>query len=282
MNIPQSKIMGVVVEGDLMKDQFINFYQNLLGKKDQSESIEFLEPFLNKQVPPEMCADMVKEVSDDEIKEVFFSMGDDKASGPDGFSARFYKSAWPVIGPDVCNGVKEFFSSGKLLKEVNATLIALIPKVKCPSQVSEFRPIALCNVLYKGISKILANRIKGCLNVIIDENQNAFLPGRRISDNILLTQELFRNYHRQRGASRCLFKVDIKKAYDSVIFWLMRLFGFPDQMVRWIEECLLLRVTLLLLKVRSMVFLEAKKGSDKATRSRLIFSLLLCRCFPLF
>lgn len=137
--------------------------------------------------------------------------------------------------------MQEFFKSGKLLKETNATLIALFPKVDQPLNVGDFRPIALCNVLYKYVSKILANKIKGCLNFIVDDNQNAFIPDRRISDNILLTQELLRGYHRKKGKPRCAFKVDIRKAYDSVswefLFSALHLFGFPDQVVRWIKEC---------------------------------------------
>ncbi|XP_074365287.1 uncharacterized protein LOC141706422 [Apium graveolens] len=124
-------------------------------------------------------------------------MGDVKASGPDGYSACFFKKAWPVIGVDICLDVQDFFRTGKLLKEVNATLISLIPKVEYPSVVGQFRPIALCNVLYKCITKIIADRIKDCLGSLVDDTQNAFIPGRRISDNILLTQEILNNYHRK-------------------------------------------------------------------------------------
>ncbi|XP_074336642.1 uncharacterized protein LOC141673805 [Apium graveolens] len=123
---------------------------------------------------------------------------------------------WSVIGDDVCLAVKDFFKMGKLLKEINATLIALIPKVEHPSVLGHFRPIALCNVLYKCIMKIIAKRIKGCLGILVDDTKNAFIPGRRISDNILLTQELLKNYHRPIGAPRYVMKVDIKKSYDSV------------------------------------------------------------------
>ncbi|GKB39272.1 putative reverse transcriptase domain, reverse transcriptase zinc-binding domain protein [Tanacetum coccineum] len=108
-------------------------------------------------------------------------------------------------------------------------------------RVNDYRPISCCNVLFKCISKIIANRIKYCLKFIVSPNQSAFVPGRSITDNILLTQELMHNYHLDRGIPRCAFKVDIQKAYDTVDWSFLRMilhgFGFPDKMIAWIMEC---------------------------------------------
>nr|GEV98549.1 hypothetical protein [Tanacetum cinerariifolium] len=109
-----------------------------------------------------------------------------------------------------------------LLKELNHTIIALIPKVKSHLRVNDYRPISCCNVLFKCISKIIANRIKQSLKSLVSPNQSAFVPGRCISDNILLTQELMHNYHLDRGSPRCAFKVDIQKAYDTVDWNFLR------------------------------------------------------------
>ncbi|GJW55344.1 uncharacterized protein Tco_0099429 [Tanacetum coccineum] len=123
------------------------------------------------------AAFMIREVSNAEIKNALFSMGDDKAPGPDGFTTAFLKKAWDTVGKDVTGAIKEFF-------------------MNC----------------------------------------------RRISDNILLTQELMRNYHRKRGPSRCAFKVDIQKAYDTVDWGFLRTiligFGFHSTMVEWIMTCM--------------------------------------------
>ncbi|GJW17457.1 RNA-directed DNA polymerase, eukaryota, reverse transcriptase zinc-binding domain protein [Tanacetum coccineum] len=86
-----------------------------------------------------------------------------------------------------------------------------------PNKVSDFRPIACCNVLYKCISKILTNRIKDGLSKVISLNQSAFIPGRHIQDNILIAQELLKGYNRKNGAKRCAMKIDIQKAYDTNI-----------------------------------------------------------------
>ncbi|GKA83579.1 RNA-directed DNA polymerase, eukaryota, reverse transcriptase zinc-binding domain protein, partial [Tanacetum coccineum] len=123
---------------------------------------------------------------------------------------------WHIVGTDVCKAVKEFFAKGKLLGELNATLITLVPKISTPKKVSDFRPIACCNVLYKSISKIITNRIKNALDSIIHKNQSAFIPNRQITDNILLSQELLKGYDCKKGPKRCSMKIDIQKAYDTV------------------------------------------------------------------
>ncbi|KAL0298166.1 UNVERIFIED_CONTAM: hypothetical protein Sangu_3157300 [Sesamum angustifolium] len=116
----------------------------------------------------------------------------------------------------VCQAVGEFFRTGKLLKQINATLIILIPKVNLPIYVSDYRPISCCNVLYKAITKILVKRMQRILPLLIEYSQNAFVPGRSIIDNVLLAQELMAGYNQRRLPQRCTLKVDIQKAYDSV------------------------------------------------------------------
>ncbi|GJW76253.1 RNA-directed DNA polymerase, eukaryota, reverse transcriptase zinc-binding domain protein [Tanacetum coccineum] len=150
--------------------------------------------------------------------------------------------AWSTIRDDVCLAIKEFFMTGKLLKEVNSTLIALIPKIPNTKLLTEFRPIACCNVIYKCISKILTNRIKNSLDKLVNLNQSAFIQGRNIQDNILLTQELLKGYNRKGGSKRCALKIDIAKAYDTVSWEFLRSilikFGFHWKMVEWILTCI--------------------------------------------
>ncbi|GJU63730.1 putative RNA-directed DNA polymerase, eukaryota, reverse transcriptase zinc-binding domain protein [Tanacetum coccineum] len=143
-------------------------------------------------------------------------MGDNKAPGPNGYSVAFFKEAWDIIVGDVTKAIKEFFTTGVLVKELSHTIIALIPKVTTPMRIIDYRPISCCNVLFKCISRIIFNRMKESLSLLVSLNKLAFVPGRRISDNILLTQELMHNYHFDRGTPRCAFKVDIQKAYDTI------------------------------------------------------------------
>ncbi|KAL0364427.1 UNVERIFIED_CONTAM: Retrovirus-related Pol polyprotein from type-2 retrotransposable element R2DM [Sesamum angustifolium] len=110
-----------------------------------------------------------------------------------------------------------------------------------PSQVSDYRPISCCNVIYKAITKIVVKRMQKVLDLLIDYSHNAFIPGRSISDNILLFQELLAGYNQTRLPPRCTIKVDLQKAYDSVqwdfLLEVLKLFKFPTRFIGWIEQC---------------------------------------------
>ena len=111
-----------------------------------------------------------------------------------------------------------FFHSGSLLKSLNQTFLTLIPKVNFPVDVSHFRPISLCNVIYKIISKILVFRLKPFMDMLITPYQNAFIQGRNITNNILLAHEIFDTLRKKKGRKKGYgaLKIDMCKAYDRV------------------------------------------------------------------
>ncbi|GKA66800.1 RNA-directed DNA polymerase, eukaryota, reverse transcriptase zinc-binding domain protein, partial [Tanacetum coccineum] len=205
-----------------------------------------------------------KLVLDDEIKFAMFSIEDDKAAGPDGYTSKFFKTAWNIVGGDVCAAVKEFFYSSKLLGEFNANLISLVPKLQTPLKITDYRPIACCNVVYKCISKVITNRLKEGLGSIVDSNQSAFIPGRQISDNIFLAQEFMHGYGRKGGAQRCAFKVDIEKAYDTVNWDFLKIalqrFGFHSSMIKWIMVCLTTASFSICVNGETHGFFKGKRG----------------------
>ncbi|GKD28037.1 hypothetical protein Tco_1234251 [Tanacetum coccineum] len=188
---------------------FVTHYSSFLGQQGVNQTLNSDNLFINK-LDSNVASNMVRIVSTREVKEAIFSMGNDKSPGPDGYTVAFFKEAWDIVSNDVTKAVKEFFINGNLLKVVNHTIIALIPKVASPSRINDYRPISCRNVIYKCISKILANRIKVSLTSLVSPNQSAFVPVKRISDNILLTQKIMHNYHLDRGPPRCAFKVDIE------------------------------------------------------------------------
>lgn len=102
-----------------------------------------------------------------EIKATLFHMQDLKAPSPDNFLVAFYKNYWPIMGEDVINAVNLFFTRGSMPKEINSSLIILIPKVSNPSSFNNYRPISLCNIIYKIISKLLVTRIRPLLPKLI-------------------------------------------------------------------------------------------------------------------
>ncbi|GKE42094.1 hypothetical protein Tco_1469378 [Tanacetum coccineum] len=231
---------GVEFQNDDVAKAFISHYEVFLGQPGITHDFNTTNLFSTRLSASE-ALEMVRTVSSQEVKAAIFSMGNDKSPGPDGFTATFFKDTWDIISSDVTLAVCEFFINGRLLKELNHTIIALIPKVNSPARVNDYRPISCCIVLFKCIRKIIANRLKESLKRLVSPNQSAFVPGQSISDNILLTQEIMHNYHLDRGVLRCAFTVDIQKAYDTVDWVFLRVvligFGFHDRMVSWIMEC---------------------------------------------
>ena len=113
---------------------------------------------LGKCFPPLEHLDI--ELLDQPIRVALFAMGPLKALGLDGFPAIFYHNQWLVVGRSLCAMVKDVFDKGEMSNEINSTGIVLIPKVDHPETLSQFRPISLCNVRYKIITKLVANRLK--------------------------------------------------------------------------------------------------------------------------
>ncbi|XP_021975392.1 uncharacterized protein LOC110870522 [Helianthus annuus] len=233
-------VAGNRFEGDNVPSALVHHYENFLGHIDQVSSINMEDLDMNVLSSNDANI-MVRQVTREEVKNAMFSIAENKAAGPDGYTSAFFKNAWDIVGNDVSNAVLEFFDNGKLLKQLNHTILALVPKVETPDSVLDYRPISCCNVLYKCISKIITDRLKGSLGVLVSINQSAFVPGRKISDNILLTQELMHNYHLNRGPARCAFKIDIQKAYDTVSWSFLESvlhgFGLHRKMIAWIMAC---------------------------------------------
>ncbi|GKD95947.1 RNA-directed DNA polymerase, eukaryota, reverse transcriptase zinc-binding domain protein [Tanacetum coccineum] len=185
------KMKALKLEEKLMDGQFVNHFRNFLGANKVTNEVPNFEGVFGTKLNHEDAMEMIKGVTDSEIKNALFDIVDNKAPGPDGYTSTFFKKAWKIVGKDVCLAIKEFFTTGKLLREMNATIISFIPKIITPNKVSDYRPIACCNVIYKCIRRF-------------------------IQDNILITQELLKGYDRKSGPSRCCMKIDIAKAYDIV------------------------------------------------------------------
>ncbi|GJR40727.1 hypothetical protein Tco_1216411, partial [Tanacetum coccineum] len=173
------------------------------------QSINTSDNLFHMKPSEENASNMVRDVADDEIKMALFDIDDSKALGLDGFTVAFFKKSWCIIRKHICCAIREFFIPGKLLGELNAILVSLIPKVPIPNKVTDFRPIACCNVLYRCISK-----------------------------------EIMKGYNRKNGSHRVSFKIDTQKAYDTVNWSFLKMileeFSFHRKMVQWIMQCVTL------------------------------------------
>jgi hypothetical protein len=121
-----------------------------------------------------------------EVKNALFNTHPWKSPGPDGYPAGFYQQAWDILGESVTNFVRDAWLNPQVLSEVNYTDICLIPKIALPEYVGQFRLISLCNTLYKIFSKVVVNRLKDCIPLLVSPFQTGFIPGRSIHENIIV------------------------------------------------------------------------------------------------
>ncbi|XP_060965604.1 uncharacterized protein LOC133034522 [Cannabis sativa] len=187
--------------------------------------------------------DLLLQVEDIEVRKALFQMHPDKSPSPDGFNPDFYQKHWDIVEKDIVDMVQRFFTSGEFPEYLAETNIVLIPKKSQPVSMNDLRPIALCNVIYKIVSKVLANRLKGVLSKVISETQSAFLPGRLITDNILVSYEIMHYLKRKQKGKKgfMAIKLDMSKAYDRVewsfLEAVLRKLGFQEQVIRLIMKC---------------------------------------------
>jgi hypothetical protein len=179
----------------------------------------------------------------DDVKKAAFSIGDYKAPGPDGLHAVFYKKFWSVCGEEITQEVLHAMNTGMIPEGWNDTTVVLIPKVDNPELITQFWPISLCNVIYKIISKMLALRLKVILPEVISPMQSAFVPGRLITDNLLVAYESVHCIKNKISGSNgyCAVKLDMHKAYDRVewVFLenMMRKMGFAERWISLMMAC---------------------------------------------
>lgn len=137
------------------------FYEDLFTSSlPAMEKIDELLAAVQPLVTEEMGRKLEKSFTLEEIKDAVFSMPADKSPGPDGMNGTFYKEHWDIVGPLVSKAILDCLNEHANLEFINSTLVTLIPKVKDPRTVGDFRPISLCNVIYKVISKVLISVLK--------------------------------------------------------------------------------------------------------------------------
>lgn len=224
--------------GGLIKTHFQKIF-NTPPERDFEDVLSLIETVISSEINDALTKPVLRE----EVRNAVFQMAPLKAPGSDGFPGLFYQTYWDIVGDEVVQAVQSFFLDGVILKEINHTNVVLIPKVKNPEAISQFRPISLCCFVYKIISKVMANRLQPFINGIILEQQYAFIPGRQIQDNIIVAHEVFHFLKiKKRGPKAGVaIQLDLNKAYDSVcwdfLLKMMARMGFDQRWVNWVQQC---------------------------------------------
>ncbi|KAL0014227.1 hypothetical protein SO802_001296 [Lithocarpus litseifolius] len=234
---------NLCVDKEEISDLLVSYYQQLFTTSKPNGIKDVLE-VVSHVITEEMNADLTREFTKADVDFALKQMAPLKAPGPDGMPPIFYQHYWHLIGNDVARAVLFCLQHGHFPPDLNHTYLTLIPKFNKPEQVTEFRPIALCNVLYKLVSKVLANRLKKILPLIISETQSAFQSDKAISDNILVAFETL--HHMKTNTSGktgfMTMKLDMSKAYDRVewdyLLQLVRKMGFCQKWIHLISQCI--------------------------------------------
>ncbi|WJX53700.1 hypothetical protein P8452_39668 [Trifolium repens] len=176
----------------------------------------------------------------EEIEDMVKSSDGSKSPGPDGFNFAFIKAFWDLMKCEVRILFDQFHGNACLPKSLFSYFITLIPKVKSPQSLGDFRPISLLGCLYKLVSKVLAARLAKVIGSLIPNTQSAFIKGRNLVEGVVAVNEVIDFAKKSR--QRCLiFKVDFEKAYDSVdwgfLDYILRRFGFCDKWRAWMRAC---------------------------------------------
>ncbi|XP_074277152.1 uncharacterized protein LOC141600800 [Silene latifolia] len=266
-------------DGDSIQAAFLEYYQSLLGSQTETEKVNLTVVRNGACCTAEHWNILSKPVTAEEVKQCLFSIPKGKSPGPDGYGSQFFRDAWEIIGDEICVAVQNFFDTGKLLTQINATIITLIPKMERPETVKHYRPISCCNVIYKTISKLLCARLAVILPDIINRNQGAFVKGRSILENIFICQDLVRLYNRGMASPRCMFKMDLHKAYDTIewkfVDQMLSALKFPPKFHQLIMACLTSPTYTLNLNGAHFGYFPGKRGLRQGDP---ISPLLFCIC----
>jgi hypothetical protein len=207
---------------------------------------------------------LIKPVTLEEIKYVLEKIKKERSPGPDGWTTEFFIFFFDLVGDDILEMVEDSSRKGKLCGGLNSTFLALIPKVNKPVSFDDYRSISLCNLIYKVISKILANRIKLIISKCLSSEQLGFLKGRRIHDTIGTAHETLHNI-KKKNLKSLVLKLDLKKAYDSIDWIYLRLIlltvGFGVKLMDWIMCCVTSAIFAVLINGEATNYFKSWRGT---------------------
>ncbi|XP_026428504.1 uncharacterized protein LOC113324400 [Papaver somniferum] len=241
-----------------------DYFKSLYSSHPQQFQDEILDDFPIKFSAEDNTL-LIMPLSLEEIKNVVFQMGGKKAPGPDGFTSIFYQKYRDIVGDAVIDMTQTCFRIEHIAKVFNHTNIAIIPKVPLAELVTQYRPIGLCNFIYKILSKNLANRLEPFMNNIISQNKIAFIPKRSISDNILLANEaIYAVNHNDKVEGIVAVKLYMSKDYDKLecdfLEKVLTKMGLYNHWVKLINQCVSIVSHSIILNGIPTCFFQPERG----------------------
>ncbi|GFS28866.1 hypothetical protein Acr_00g0004350 [Actinidia rufa] len=225
-------------EPNIVKEEVKVYFQNLF--LEDWEIRPRIGGFLENTISVEDADGLLKEFSEIEVWSAIMSCDGNKAPGPDGFNMLSVKKGWNFMKKDIMLFFSEFHRNGRLVRSMNSSFLALIPKVDNPIALSDYRPISLVGCMYKILTKVLTVRMKQSIKKVVGEVQSAFVGGRNIQDGILIANEMV-DYWKKKKKKGLIIKLDFAKAYDNInwnlLFGMIKLMGYPQKWIQWIKEC---------------------------------------------
>lgn len=218
-----------------------NYFQNLFSNDGPRDPMPISGAF--PQLTEVDLRFLSKRITRKDIFNVVRHLNPFKAPGFDGLQAAFFQSQWEFIGDSFCAMIFDIFRNPEKVNEINNTLITLIPKIDPVVNNKNFRPISLCNVSYKVVTKILAHCLRLLMGVLVNPCQSSFIPQRQSRDNIILAQEIFHSMRVKKGRTGWMaIKLDLEKAYDrlnwSFIKETLEDIGLPGEFINLIWHCI--------------------------------------------
>ena len=223
---------GTIVGHENLKLYISNYYKQLFGPPEES-TVSMNETDIG-DIPHLMTEEneiLNTPFTEKEELDAISQMKPNKAPGPDGFPAEFYKKCWHIIKDDLMPMFHDFFNGHLELFHINFGTITLLPKKEGAIRIEQFRPICLLNVSFKIFTKVGTNRLTQIAHSVVQESQTAFMPGRHILEGVVVLHETIHEIHLKK-LDGVIFKVDFEKAYDKVKWTFlqqaMRMKGFSE------------------------------------------------------
>jgi len=242
-----------------------NHFQNLFKATNGTNITEIIHLALTFPwfVNEEINREIMEEVIEDKIKDVLHRCHKYKIPGLDGWTIEFYLSFYDLIGKDLLDVVEESRREGHFPAPLNSTFIALIPNTDTPQCMDEFRPISLCNCIYKIMENVMDRRIKGVLSTLISKEKFKFLEGRQIHEAIRVAHEWIHSMKTKKLKGEIL-KIDLSKAYDRVnwlyIRFILTHLGFEFDFIKWVMCCISFSSFFVLINGSTFPLFEADRG----------------------